>query len=122
VDVRIYRAVGSYAQVRDDQEMTMNDQANEETTIAPEPAGGMLPSSGVDMNPLAMPLRESYRNAVNTLTGYFDAHGIPYIPRCEELGMCLMVHRDISRWQTSTRIRLGAYTDMTAIYTWMPHF
>ena len=49
----------------------MNNQANEAT--AQETAGDMLPSSGVDINPLAIPLRESYRNSVNTLMGYFDA-------------------------------------------------
>ena len=100
----------------------MNDQANEETATAQETGGDMTPRSGVDINPLDILLRESYRNSVNALMGYFDSHGIPYIPRCEELGMCLMVHSDISRWQTSTRIRLGAWTGMAAVYTWMPHF
>ncbi len=98
----------------------MNTQANEAT--AQESAGDMTPSSGVDINPLAIPLRESYRNAVNTLMNYFDAYGIPYVPRCEELGICLTLHSDNSRWQTSTRIRLGAWTGMAAVYTWMPHF
>jgi len=46
VDVRIYRAVGSYAQVRDNKEMTMNDQENESTAAAQETAGGMMPSGG----------------------------------------------------------------------------
>ena len=98
----------------------MNNQANE--AAAQETAGDMLPSSGVNINPLAFPLRESYRNAVNTLMNYFDANGIPYVPRCEELGICLTLHSDNSRWQTSTRIRLGAWTGMAAVYTWMPHF
>ncbi len=100
----------------------MNYQANKKTATAQETAGNMLPSSGVDINPLAIPLRDSYRNSVKALMGYFDAHGIPYISRCEELGMCLIVQSDISRWQTSTRIRLGAWTGMAAVYTWMPHF
>lgn len=98
----------------------MNNQDNEATAL--ENAGDMTPRSGVDINPLDILLRASYRNSVNALMGYFDANGIPYIPRCEELGMCLMVHSDISRWQTSTRIRLGACTGMAAVYTWMPHF
>ncbi len=98
----------------------MNNQANE--AAAQETAGDMTPSNGVNINPLDIPIRESYRNSVNTLMSYFDANGIPYVPRCEELGMCLMVHSDISRWQTSTRIRLGAWTGMAAVYTWMPHF
>ncbi len=98
----------------------MNNQANEAT--AQETAGSLQQGSDVDMNPLAIPLRASYRKAVNALMSYFDAHGIPYLPRCEELGMCLIVQSDISRWQTRTRIRLGAWTGMAAVYTWMPHF
>ena len=98
----------------------MNNQANE--AAAQETAGDMLPSSGVNINPLAFPLRESYRNAVNTLMNYFDASGFPCVPRCEDLGICLTLHRDNSGWQTGSPIRLGAWPAIAAIYTWMPHF
>ena len=97
----------------------MNDQENEATAAAQETEGVVTPADGFDMNPLAMPLRESHRNAVNALMGYFDAHGIPYRPRCEEIGICLTVRSDIPHWQTSSQIRLGACTGVVTIYTWM---
>lgn len=97
----------------------MNDQENEGTAAAQETEGAMTPAGGFDMNPLAVPLRESHRNAVNALMGYFDAHGIPYRPRCEGIGICLTVGNVIPHWETSSQIRLGACTDVVVIYTWM---
>lgn len=97
----------------------MNDQENEGTAAAQEPEGVMTPAGGFDMNPLAVPLRESHRNAVKALMGYFDAHGIPYRPRCEGIGICLTVGSDMPHWETSSEIRLGACTGVVTIYTWM---
>lgn len=100
----------------------MNDEENEGTAAAQEPEGVMTPAGGFDMNPLAVPLRESYRNAVIALMRYFDAQGIPCRPRCEEIGICLTVGSDIPHWETSSRIRLGACTGVVTIYTWMDQF
>lgn len=97
----------------------MNDQENEGTAAAQEPEGVVTPAGGFDMNPLAVPLRESHRNAVNALMGYFDAHGIPYRPRCEGIGICLGVRSDNTHWETSSEIRLGTCTGVVTIYTWM---
>ena len=98
----------------------MNNQEIEPT--AQETAGRLQPGSSFDINPLAVPLRQSYRDAVSSLMGYFDAHGIAYMPRCEELGVCLTIRSDIPRWETSSRIRLGACTGVVTIYTWMEQF
>lgn len=98
----------------------MNIQENE--TTVQETAGRLLPGTSFEINPQAIPLRESYRNSVNALMGYFDTHGIAYMPRCEELGVCLTVRSDVPRWATSSRIRLGACTGVVTIYTWMEQF
>ncbi len=119
VHVKIYSAAESYAQVRNNLEMTMNDQETEGTAAAQETEGVMTPAGGFATIQQAMPLRESHRNAVNALMGYFDAQGIPYRPRCEEIGICLTVGSDIPHWETSSRIRLGACTGVVTIFTWM---
>lgn len=98
----------------------MNIQEDEAT--AQETAGCLLPGSSFEINPLAIPLRESYRNSVNALMDYFDTHGILYIPRCEDLGVCLTLRSDIPRWEATTQIRLGTCTGIVAINTWMEQF
>lgn len=98
----------------------MNNQEIEPT--AQETAGRLLPSSSFDINPHAISLRASYRNSVIALMGYFDTRGISYMPRCEDLGVCLTVCSDIPRWETTTQIRLGTCTGVVAVKTWIEQF
>ena len=97
----------------------MNDRENEGTAAAQETEGVVTPAGGFATILQAMPLRASYRNAVIALMRYFDAQGISYRPRCEEIGICLTVRSDIPDWQTSSQIRLGTCTGVVTIYTWM---
>lgn len=100
----------------------MYDQDNENTAAAEETEGVTTPAGGFATNPQGVPLRESYRNAVSALMRHFDAQGIPYRARCEELGICLTVGSDIPNWQPNSWIRLGAYTGAVIVYTWLEQF
>ena len=100
----------------------MNYQETEGTAAAQETEGVMTPAGGFATILQAMPLRESHRNAVKALMGYFDAHGMPYRPRCEGIGICLTVGSDMPHWETSSQIRLGACTGVVTIFTWMDQF